>query len=68
MEKSISREDIESELRDELLYNRVNRVSLINHMKDSKEFQNPKIIQRTIDYFHIDGNGTQFDPVSKIHY
>lgn len=68
MEESSSREDFESELRDELLYNRVNRISLINHMKDNKEFQNPNIIQQTIDYFHIDGNGTQFDPVTEIRY
>ena len=56
-------ESIESKLLEELEYNRTHGISLINHMKESKEFQNPKIIQKTIDYFKIDGNGTQFDPV-----
>ena len=56
-------DSIESKLLEELEYNRRNRISLISHMKESKEFQNPKIIQKTIEYFKIDGNGTQFDPV-----
>ena len=32
-------------------------------MKENKNFQNPKILSQTVDYFRIDGNGTQFDPV-----
>lgn len=63
MQNSISREDVETEIRDELLYNRIHHISLIDHMKENKEFQNPKVIQQTIEYFGIDGNGTQFDPV-----
>lgn len=63
MQNPTDLEDIENELRDELLYNRINRISLIDHMKENKDFQNPKIIQQTVEYFKIDGNGTQFDPV-----
>lgn len=32
-------------------------------MKSNKEFQNPKILEQTVNYFGIDGEGTQFDPV-----
>lgn len=32
-------------------------------MKENKNFQNPKLLQQTVEYFGIDGNGTQFDPV-----
>ena len=59
----MSQTELEAELQDELLYNRIHHVSLIEHMRQNQDFQNPKIMQQTIEYFRIDGNGTQFDPV-----
>lgn len=56
-------EEVEASLQDDLEYYQENGISFIELMKSNKDFQNPKILQQTIDYFKIDGNGTQFDPV-----
>ena len=47
----------------DLEYYQENGLSFVELMKANKNFQNPKILQQTIDYFKIDGNGTQFEPV-----
>lgn len=50
----------------DLEYFRQSGTSFVGRMKENKDFQNPKMLQQTIDYFQIDGNGTQFDPVDVI--
>ena len=47
----------------DLEYYQENGLSFVELMKANKNFQNPRILQQTIDYFKIDGNGTQFEPV-----
>ena len=55
--------EVEDSIRRDLEYYRQNNRSFVEKMKENKDFQNPKILQQTIEYFGIDGNGTQFDPV-----
>lgn len=55
---------MEDTIRRDLEYFRQSDKSFVERMKENKDFQNPKILQQTIDYFQIDGNGTQFDPVN----
>ena len=55
---------LERSLQQDLDYYKTNGISFIERMKENKNFQNPKILSQTVDYFQIDGNGTQFDPVS----
>ena len=57
---------VEDAIRMDLEYFRQSGTSFVGRMKENKDFQNPKILQQTIDYFQIDGNGTQFDPVDVI--
>ena len=54
---------LEESLQQDLDYYKANGISFIERMKENKNFQNPKILSQTVDYFQIDGNGTQFDPV-----
>ena len=55
--------EVEDSIQRDLEYYRQNNRSFVEKMKENKDFQNPKILQQTIEYFGIDGNGTQFDPV-----
>lgn len=57
---------MEQSLRKDLEYYRSNQLSFVEKMKENKNFQNPKILQQTVEYFGIDGNGTQFDPVVSV--
>ena len=57
---------MEDAIRWDLEYFRQSGTSFVERMKENKDFQNPKILQQTIDYFQIDGNGTQFDPVDVV--
>ena len=57
---------VEDAIRWDLEYFRQSGTSFVERMKENKDFQNPKILQQTIDYFQIDGNGTQFDPVDVV--
>ena len=54
---------MEQSLKEDLEYYRSNNLSFVEKMKENKNFQNPKLLQQTVEYFGIDGNGTQFDPV-----
>ena len=59
---------IEEDIREDMVYYRQTHTSFVERMKANKEFQNPKILDQTVSYFGIDGNGTQFEPVAFVIY
>ena len=61
-QKSLSQ--IEEDIKEDMAYYRQTHTSFVDRMKANKEFQNPKILDQTVTYFGIDGNGTQFEPVA----
>ena len=65
-QKSLSQ--VEEDIKEDMVYYRQTHTSFVDRMKANKEFQNPKILEQTVSYFGIDGNGTQFEPVFSLVY
>ena len=55
--------EVEDSIQRDLEYYRQNNRSFVEKMMENTDFLKPMILQQTMEYFGIDGNGTQFDPV-----